>query len=88
MNREGFQEKELEQALDLLKESHLQVIGVISHFANADNKDASFNHQQIEQYKKMYQTISSFGHYPIYKQIANSAGIAKVEDPFFNTRRT
>ena len=89
MNREWFQEENLLQALDLLhNNSHIRVVGVMSHLANADLQDNSFTNYQVEIFKKNYQTITDAGHTPSYVHISNSAGISKIHDPLFTTSRT
>jgi len=89
MNREGFQEENLSQALDLLhNNSRIHIVGVMSHLANADLQDNSFTTHQIEIFKKLYQTIIDAGHTPSYVHIANSAGISKIHDPLFTASRT
>jgi len=89
MNREGFQEDTLQQALDLLKTTkYIHVVGVMSHLANADMNDNNFTKQQVEIFKKFYQTIIDAGHTPSYVHIANSAGISKINDPLFTASRT
>ena len=94
MNREWFQTKELKEALQILQKNKKIVISwIISHLANADCVDSSFNHIQIENFKTMYHHIKDFfisspsRFKPKYIQIGNSAGIVKIDDPFFNTRR-
>lgn len=89
MNREGFQENSLQEALNLLKSTNqLHIVGVMSHLANADMSDNSFTDIQVERFKKLYQTIIDAGHTPSYVHIANSAGISKVSDPLFTASRT
>ncbi len=89
MNREWFQEENLSQALDLLhNNSHIRVVGVMSHLANTDLQDNSFTNHQVEIFKKFYQTIIDIGHKPSYVHIANSAGISKIHDPLFTASRT
>lgn len=61
----------------------------MSHFANADEIDSSFDLQQIERFKQMYTRIQQ---YPCsssihYRHISNSAGTAKHHDPLFNAHR-
>ena len=91
MNREGIQEADLHDFLELLGTAkQITLEGVMSHFANADEIDSSFDHLQIENFKKMYQTIVSSVKNPEhirYRHISNSAGILKHHDPFFNAHR-
>ena len=89
MNREGFQENNLQEALTLLKTTNqLHIIGVMSHLANADMSDNSFTTSQVDRFKNLYQTTIDAGHTPSYVHIANSAGISKINDPIFTASRT
>ncbi|AKH32585.1 Alanine racemase [candidate division SR1 bacterium Aalborg_AAW-1] len=89
MNREGFQEDTLQQALTLLQTTNqLHVVGVMSHLANADMSDNTFTEQQVLTFKSMMKKILSEGHQPIYIHISNSAGLSKIQDPLFTASRT
>lgn len=60
MNREGFQEDTLQQALTLLQTTNqLHVVGVMSHLANADMSDNTFTEQQVLTFKSMMKKILS-----------------------------
>jgi alanine racemase len=50
MHREGVQLTTLPSLVSKIKHSKLQVVGVMSHFANADEVDASFDQIQIKQF--------------------------------------
>lgn len=61
----------------------------MSHFANADELDRTFDLKQIEQFKHLYSIIKK---YPCsssihYRHINNSAGTTKYNDPFFSAHR-
>ena len=89
MNREGFQEDTLQQALTLLQTTNqLHVVGVMSHLANADMSDNTFTEQQVLTFKSMMKKILSEWHQPIYIHISNSAGLSKIQDPLFTASRT
>lgn len=60
----------------------------MSHLANADINENKCTDQQIQLFKRFYQTIIEYGHTPSYVHIANSAGISKIDDPLFNASRT
>lgn len=92
MNREGIQQDDLLPFLHLLKHTKIRVEGVMSHFSHADEIDSSFCESQKETYKRMYQIIADElvdhdRHTLHYKHIGNSAGIAKIDDPFFTAWR-
>jgi len=61
----------------------------MSHFANADEVDSSFDLQQTEKFKHLYMLIKQYScaHSLHYRHINNSAGTAKHHDPFFNAHR-
>lgn len=89
MNREGFQEQTLLQALTLLQNNHkIIIVGVMSHLANADIKDSNFTDKQIQSFKKMHQLIMKAWHKPLYIHISNSAGLSKINDPIFTASRS
>lgn len=89
MNREGVQLHNLGTVLDIIKQApHLVFEWVMSHFADSDNKDTTYMHEQIERFKKMYTLIQQSGFSPRFKHIGNSASIAKFDDPFFTAWRT
>ncbi len=88
MNREGIQIHELGAFLELLKDSKIELEWVMSHFANADEIDASFCDTQIEKFKEMTQLIRQYWFEPRYLHIWNSAWIAKIDDDFFTARRS
>ncbi len=88
MNREGIQSWDLSEFLTLIQWSNIRIEWVLSHFANADELDHSFCTIQIEQYKKMYEKIMLAWFDPVYRHIWNTAAMAKIQDPFFNARRS
>ena len=87
MNREGFQQENLEIALQRLKKSKIIVEWVCSHFSSADEVNHETSDKQIEEFKAMYEIILSYDYNPKYKHIAASAGSFKLEDNFFNAYR-
>ncbi len=92
MNREWIQESEHETFLTLLNSSeNITLEWVMSHFANADEIDSSFNEKQIETFKSMFATIEKTVRNLNdikYRHIANSAWIVKMTDTFFNAARS
>lgn len=87
MNREGFQEKDVRKALEILKISKIIVEWVCSHFASADEPDLTFYDKQVAQFKKLYEIILSYDFNPLYRHIGASAATLKMEDNFFNAFR-
>jgi alanine racemase len=43
--------------------------------------------KQIAEFKKLYRQIEKAGFSPIYRHIAASSGILKIQDPFFSAIR-
>lgn len=90
MNREWIQEAQLIPFLDLLQTAKsITLEWVMSHFANADEVDSSFDIMQIEKFKHMYARIQQYTSASSihYRHINNSAGTAKHHDPLFNAHR-
>jgi alanine racemase len=79
MNREGIQPQHLTEFIKLVEDApQITLEGVMSHFANADEPDSSFNTLQIENFKHMYATIETLVSTTtlekiVYRHIANSA---------------
>jgi alanine racemase len=88
MNREGFDEKDLESVIAQLAEArHVVIDGVMSHLSHADALDTTFTQQQIDCFKTLYTTITHAGHTPRYRHIGASAGVFTINDPFFTAWR-
>ncbi len=77
MTRGGF----LDQWQDLLKAdfSQVEVIGLFSHFARADEPGQKQNLDQLEQFKKAINDLAAAGINPPIKHLSNSA--ATLADP-------
>lgn len=60
----------------------------MSHFANADEDDASFNEVQIAMFKRLCSQIEDRLGPVHWKHIGNSAGTALMHDEYFNAWRT
>lgn len=93
MNREGFQTHEIQALTQSLATSSLTITGAMSHFANADCIDSSYNQTQIDRFKNMFAQITeifalhSLVFDPTYIHINNSAGITKNHDSLFTASR-
>lgn len=71
----------------LQKYPKLQLEWVLSHFHSADATGEQSLHTQIAAFKKAYYTFLDAGYTPIYRYIANSAWLLKIDDEFFNAAR-
>jgi len=74
MNKEGLDESQLQDFLDLLeKNPQVHVTGVMSHLHSADEVYYDQMDTQIQQFKKMYMEIINHGHTPLRRHIGNTA---------------
>lgn len=87
MNREWIQEKDLENFLEVLKNSKIELEWVMSHFHSADNKEFMSSIQQIIEFKKFYSKIEEKWFSPKYRHIWASSWVFRVKDDFFNAYR-
>ena len=85
MTRGGF----LDEWKELLAEdfTQVQVIGVFSHFARADEPGEKQNEVQLKRFKEMVQDLASIGINPSIKHLANSAAALKDKDSYFTMVR-
>lgn len=87
MHREGIQLQDLWVLLSKIKDSKLQVVGVMSHFANADEVDASFDDTQIDVFSAWVQMIRNAWYTPKYMHHNNTAWLARHLDTIFTASR-
>lgn len=88
MNREGVDEKDLREILELLKNnSKITLEWVCSHLAGADESDGKSMEAQIQKFKNLYEKIKEAWFSPQYRHIGASAGLLKIRDNFFNAYR-
>lgn len=85
MTRGGF----LDEWTEFLTQdfSTVEVVGVFSHFARADEPDADQNEQQLIRFHEMVQDLANIGIYPPLKHLANSAATIKNIDSHFDLVR-
>ena len=74
INRIGIKEKELPTLTKLIKDHHIKIEGVYSHFATADEKDG-FVEDQFNKYLELLNFILDQGIDIKTRHIANSAGL-------------
>lgn len=89
MRRLGFDERELDGLLEVLKKNpNLIVKSVFSHLAASDeNKHDLFTWEQIEKFEQMSSyLIRSLG-YPVLRHILNSSGITRFPEAQFDMVR-
>ena len=85
MTRGGF----LDEWKDLLQEdfTHLEVVGIFSHFARADEPGEKQNVDQLNKFKQMVVELEEIGIKPAIKHLANSAASLKDKDSYFTMVR-
>ncbi len=88
MNRLGIDPDELDSYLDELK-SHpnIQLEGIMTHLADADNPANDFTDMQTEKFDTIVKKIRSKGFNPKYIHIAQSAGSTKCSSKTANAIR-
>jgi alanine racemase len=88
MNRLGIKENQVASFIAALKQNpKIQVEGIYSHLADADNVDAAFSLNQIETFKRIIKRFEVAGFKFKYKHICATAGSQKFKDPDFNLIR-
>lgn len=88
MHRQGIMLEELPEAIELLKNHpQLDVVGIASHFADADNDDESFSRTQIAAWKEACSLLD--GAFPKieYRHLAATKGARFMEDAGTNVGR-
>lgn len=86
MNRTGVKLEELEDFLNVVHTSTLNVVGIYSHFSSADFDDTYTSHQ-IDIFEKAYQLALDEGFVFQYVHISASNGLLKYNLPFTNLVR-
>jgi alanine racemase len=83
MNRIGVKPKELESFLAALASlRRIEIKGVYTHFATAEDKDKTFALQQFEQFQEILQTLRHHGIEPELTHCANSAAILDLPQTY------
>ncbi len=94
MHRLGFEEQDIEQLLEILKQNpEIKVASIFSHLVGADESEHNdFSHSQIEKFdrmsKKIMQTLDYRNAEPqVVRHICNSAGIIRFPEAKFDMVR-
>lgn len=88
MARMGFSMEELPNALTEMKERNLNIEGIFTHFADADNPDDhSFTKEQSEKFQKAISLTKEAGFEPKWIHASNSAGASVTDIPELNMMR-
>jgi alanine racemase len=75
MNRMGFSMTNLPSALEEIKKLKIEVVGILSHLADADNThDASYTKQQFRKFEEAVGMVRAAGFEPDHIHVEQSAG--------------
>ena len=89
MSRIGFQvcEKTAELVAKIAKLPNLEIEGIFTHFARADERDKKYTYDQMERFGDMIHMIEERGIQIPIKHCSNSAGIVEIPDANMNMVR-
>ena len=73
--------------LDAHHVANIDIVGIFSHFARADEPEQEQNEQQRNRFKEMVATLESFGYTNIVRHLSNSAATLKDSESRFNMVR-
>lgn len=74
-------------ALDAHHVEGLEIVGLFSHFARADEPGEEQNLDQLNKFKEMVATLESFGYTKIIRHLSNSAAALTMPDAAFDMVR-
>lgn len=72
---------------EVLSLAELDVVGIYSHFATADEEDPSFTNEQLERFNQVLLQLDKLGHSFPQVHIANSGALFQHDKSLFNTVR-
>jgi alanine racemase len=88
MGRLGLLSYQVASFFKAMKELvNLEVDGILSHFAEADEEDKEFSKKQLNLFLNIIKAVQGLGFQPSLFHIANSAAIVKHTDSHFNLVR-
>jgi alanine racemase len=73
--------------LDAHHVANIDIVGIFSHFARADEPDEEQNILQLNRFKEMVATLESFGYTNIVRHLSNSAATLKDKESRFDMVR-
>jgi alanine racemase len=73
--------------LDAHHVSNIEIVGIFSHFARADEPEQEQNDNQRARFKEMVATLESLGYTNIIRHLSNSAATLRDEDSRFDMVR-
>ncbi len=88
MSRTGFPMADLKEVLQELKTLNLNLVGLFSHLADADNPiDQKYTTEQCKRFRRVIKLVRKAGFDPKWIHTCNSAGALKTEVPDLNMAR-
>lgn len=88
MGRLGVKEEDLECFLNDFKSfRNLEMEGIFTHLACADEMDENFTLKQINKFNELVKSVKAIGIYPKYIHLANSAAIQRFSQSHGNMVR-
>lgn len=88
MERLGVRWEHATQFLEhVTRLKNLQIIGIYSHFATADEKDKAFANEQLDRFKKVLDYAGKMGLDIPFKHISNSGAILDIPGSYFSMVR-
>ena len=73
--------------LDAHHVANIDIVGIFSHFARADEPEEKQNEEQRNRFKEMVATLESFGYTNIIRHLSNSAATLMDKESRFNMVR-
>ena len=89
MSRIGFEvsEQGIKEAAKIFELPNIEVEGIFTHYAKADEYDKTFAHTQKERFLTFIHGLEDFGYSIPIKHIDNSAGVMELDDKEFDMVR-
>ena len=88
LGRLGVPFSEFTEFLQALKQcTNLNIDGLLTHFAEADEVDSTYTNTQIQTYEAALKTMRELGFNPTYQHLSNSAGIHSHPNAWGNLAR-
>jgi alanine racemase len=88
MHRQGIMKDEIESALNILRRNkYIKLVGLCTHFADADNIDSTFTESQISLWNEVAAMFRATLPSIKYFHCANSAGVYYANKVFGNVAR-
>ena len=89
MGRIGFMpnKESINEIVGISSLPNIQIKGIFSHFAVADEKDKSFSHNQIKNFDRFYKDLEAAGVPINFRTHANSAALMEIPESWFDAVR-